>query len=1058
MATIILALFLWIQISILSSSSSPIVYPSQDPSSHPQADTDLEALLAFKSAITYDYLNSLTTWTSNISFCRWNGITCSPEQRVVSLNLTCMALEGIISPLLGNLSFLTVLDLSHNFFNHHIPYQLGRLSRLRILLLSSNRLQGLIPTTLGACTNLQTISMFDNHLNGHIPTQLGFLPNLGFLDFGRNNLTSKIPNSLGNISSLNYLNLGENRLDGPIPSELGMLSQLNYLDLKENHHKGEIPLSLSNCTALQYLSIDLNYITGEIPGELCSKNTRLLELYLGANQLSGTIPVTLSNCSRLQRLELSFNHLTGIVPSEFGKLSGLTLLNMEFNNLVSGSPTSLPLLTALTNCSLLKVIGLSHNHLTGVIPSSVAQLSPKLEKIRLDGNRIRGEIPRQIGNLTSLTVLSLPSNLLAGVIPSTVGMLRRLERLDLSGNNFNGNIPEEIGKLRSLYILDLSENKLSKNIPDSLSHLQQIGHLVLHHNFLTGNIPSSLGKWLTLEKLDLSYNRLRGHIPPPVAGLSNLAFYFNLSNNLLQGTIPLELSKMDKVQAIDISANQLTGNIPDVLGSCISLEYLNFSFNQLRGPIPYSLGELQNLRVLDFSSNNLSGKIPLTLEKLKVVRHLIFSMNQLSGEIPKDGVFKLLGPTSFTGNPGLCGPWVKLPACSAPKHKTLSHLKRVVIPIGAATTLVIWCIFIGFLWRCFKRGHLMAIVSLKLENRRISLSELMIATEAFSEANLLGMGSFGKVYKGILKDGTMAAIKVLNLQNEDGRKSFDRECRILATIRHRNLVRVITCYSDLNFKALIFPLMPNGSLDKLLYPRGPQSSQGYAACRLDLFQRLSIAIDIAQGIEYLHHHCFVQVIHCDLKPSNVLLGEDMTAYLTDFGISRLFFVNSMNSSTSTLTLKGSIGYIAPEYGLSGHVTTKGDVYSYGIVLLEIVTGKSPTNNMFIQGMNLQKWVRRDFPNTIEVVVDSSLLIAGSSSEENKAFKCLRELINIGLLCTKESPAERPSMMDIVRILHSVKGTFLGVSPTSTPQSDLSSLLTPTNFVSRSDDSQASLSY
>ncbi|XP_059073604.1 putative leucine-rich repeat receptor-like serine/threonine-protein kinase At2g24130 [Cryptomeria japonica] len=297
----------------------------------------------------------------------------------------------------------------------------------------------------------------------------------------------------------------------------------------------------------------------------------------------------------------------------------------------------------------------------------------------------------------------------------------------------------------------------------------------------------------------------------------------------------------------------------------------------------------------------------------------------------------------------------------------------------------------------------------RLDHRKISLTKLTNATDGFSEANLLGVGNFGKVLKGVLNDGTMVAIKVLSSQNEQVSRSFVRECNVLRRVRHRNLFRIITTYSDPDFKALILPLIANGSLNNFLHPEGPQNSEGHML-RLDLIQRLNIAIDIAQALEYLHHHCFVQVIHCDIKPSNVLLGEDMTAYLTDFGISRLISGNSINSFTSTDTLKGSVGYMAPEYGVSGRVTTKRDVYNYGIMLLQMVTGKRSTEDLFVEGMNMQKWVSRSFPNTIAEVGDSSLLNGVTSSEEDKVLNCLRQLISMSFLCTKESPQERAAQV------------------------------------------------
>ncbi|KAH9306595.1 hypothetical protein KI387_010999, partial [Taxus chinensis] len=868
------------------------------------------ALLAFKSAIEYDQNNSFITWTPNVSFCNWNGVTCSLRRhRVVSLNLSTVGLEGTISPFIGNLSFLRILNLSANNLHGHIPSQLGSLSRLRELYLYINQLQGSIPPTLSACLSLRVINLLQNNLVGNIPPALGFLPNLQFIQFSRNNLTGNIPNTLGNISSLDTIDLRQNKLDGPVPWELGMLNQLRRLNLGFNLLTGEIPSSLSNCTNLQRLGMVDNYLSGEIPWELCSKNTLLTGLFLGGNRFSGRIPLTLFNCSQLEIMDLSQNQMSGIIPPELGKLHALTRLNLYENQFVSGSTTNLPILTALTNCPLLNHIDLSLNHLTGVMPSSVGQLPQTLEKLYFSFNKIGGEIPPQIGNLTNLTLLALDGNIFTGTIPSTITKLQRMERLYLSYNNLQGNIPIEIGQLKHIGILSFIGNKLSGNIPDSLAELQQIRELYLGDNLLTGSIPASLGDCLNLQYLDLSYNKLSGQIPPSVAGLPNLAFYFNLSNNLLEGSFPSEISKMEKVQPIDISANRLTGHIPDAIGSCAALEYLNLSYNEFNGPIPDSLRKIQYLQYLDFSSNNLSGRIPMSLDDIKALQHLNFSSNKLSGEVPQEGVFKKLDATSFIGNPDLCGPWVKLPPCSAPKHKSLRHLKRILIPIGAVV-FVTCCALVGYFWRRYYKRPQMASNPFEVGPQKISYEELLMATDGFSEANLLGIGAFGKVFKGVLKDGTMVAVKVLNMQREDAYKSFDRECNVLRRVRHRNLLRIITIYSDPEFKVLIFPLVQNGSLYKVLYRTGEQSSQGQVR-KLNLAQRLNIAMDIVRGMEYLHHHCFVQVIHCDLKPGNVLLGEDMTAYLIDFGISRLCLGNSLNSYTSTHALKGSIGYIAP---------------------------------------------------------------------------------------------------------------------------------------------------
>ncbi|KAH9294380.1 hypothetical protein KI387_040417, partial [Taxus chinensis] len=232
---------------------------------------------------------------------------------------------------------------------------------------------------------------------------------------------------------------------------------------------------------------------------------------------------------------------------------------------------------------------------------------------------------------------------------------------------------------------------------------------------------------------------------------------------------------------------------------------------------------------------------------------------------------------------------------------------------------------------------------------KITYEELVDATGGFSEENLIGTGSFGSIYKGILNNTLNIAVKVLNLQHENVHQSFSRECNALKRVRHRNVIKIISSCSNLDFKALVLPFMSNGSLDRWLHPQGGDE------CKLNLSDRLRIAIEIAQGMAYLHHYCFVQVIHYDLKPHNVLLGDDMTSFVVDFGISKLLFGNSIDSLDSTNLLKGSTGYIAPEYGMGGKLSTKGDVYSYGILLLELLTRIRPTDDMFVEGNNLQKW-------------------------------------------------------------------------------------------------------
>ncbi|GLJ27447.1 hypothetical protein SUGI_0538760 [Cryptomeria japonica] len=1013
--------------------------------SHNSTFSDQQALTAFKKSLILDPFNSLQNWSPSLSLCNWTGVICSSRrERVAYLNLRGKGLVGPISPLVGNLSFLRVLDLFNNSLQGPLPYQLGKLFRLRILRLSYNRLEGPIPSTIGDCNSLQILSLYVNHLSGSIPSQLGLLSNLEFLFLGTNQLAGPVPPSLTNLSSLTQLYLNENKLNGGIPVELGVLTQLEVLNLEKNKFSGPIPRALSNCTRLQVLSLLDNQLTAYIPWQLC-KLSELQKLYLGENQFNREIPGCFSNCTLLQHLDLDDNNLSGTVPLAFGRLLHLQRLKLFKNNL-DGGGRGLSILTALTNCSSLEIIDFGFNHFSGVLPSSVGQLSSKISIFMMDHNQIEGSIPDEISNLTKLDTLDLGANSFNGTIPSTLGGLPSLQRLYMYGNNLHGTIPKSLGQAKNLGLLHLSDNMLSGEIPGDLGILSQLRRLLLSYNNLSGKIPANLGRCQALEKLDLSYNKLIGNIPPEVASLQNIQFFFNVSNNLLHGGV-LEMSKMTMVQAIDVSHNLFSGEIPIVLESCKALEYLSLSWNSFAGPIPQSLANLQNLQYMDLSCNNLSGAIPVVFKEMKMLQKINLSSNRLVGEVPNGGVFTALDASALMGNLGLCGTWVNLPPCSYSKDKHPSISKKVIIPIAIAIVIIFMsflAIFYG--WRRINWN----IISPKVEPVKVTYEQLVDATDGFNVANLLGTGKFGSVYKGILNSGKNIAVKVLNLQDENGHKSFSRECNILKRVRHRNVMKIISSCSNLDFKALIFPFMSNGSLERWLYPQEGDE------CRLSLIDRLRISIEIAHGMAYLHHHCFVQVIHCDLKPNNILLGDDMTSYIADFGIAKLLFGNSMDSEASTNALKGSIGYIPPEYGMGSNVSTKGDVYSYGVLLLELFTRRRPTDDMFVEEINLQKWVEMNFPDKITEVLDNNMLKDVNESEISPVMQCITEVLQIGLVCTNNSPQRRPNMTEVVEKLNKLVSTFLGSPRTFQLPIDISHMIEDTSaargFVGESNES------
>ncbi|KAJ7952001.1 Leucine-rich receptor-like protein kinase family protein [Quillaja saponaria] len=587
--------------------------------------------------------------------------------------------------------------------------------------------------------------------------------------------------------------------------------------------------------------------------------------------------------------------------------------------------------------------------LGGRLPRSIGQLGVNLKNLLLQENQIFGSIPENFSNLSRLLVLNLTSNLLNGTISPEIRKLSNLQQLFLSHNHFNRTIPPALGEFPHLGLLDLSHNKFSGGIPDSLANLVRINYLFLNNNLLSGTIPSSLGRCTELHKLDFSYNRLTGSIPPELLGMSEIRIFINLSHNQLEGPLPIELSKLENVQEMDLSSNRLTGSIFPQISSCIALRLINFSNNFLQGHIPASLGDMKNLQSLDVSSNQLSGVIPATLNKIDTLKLLNLSFNNLEGVIPSGGIFNLASNLSFLGNPYLCGTVASKSICSQRRQWFQSRMFLIIFIVVTCTSAFLSTIFcvIGYrrirvttssseeteMIRKTKTPELMHNFP------RITYKELSDATTGFDDQKLVGSGSYGRVYKGVLPDGTAIAVK-----------------------------------------ALVLPYMANGSLDSRLYSH--------------------------------------------------------SALVSDFGISRLVMsagggnagvIDNMGNSTANL-LCGSIGYIAPEYGFGSNTSTKGDVYSFGILVLEMITRKRPTDDMFVGGLSLQIWVKSHYHGRVERVIDPSLGEASrdQSPEVKRMWEtAIAELVELGILCTQESPSTRPTMLDAADDLDRLKRYLTG---------------------------------
>lgn len=460
--------------------------------------------------------------------------------------------------------------------------------------------------------------------------------------------------------------------------------------------------------------------------------------------------------------------------------------------------------------------------------------------------------------------------------------------------------------------------------------------------------------------------------------------------------------------------------------------------NFLGGNIPESPGDLKSLSLLNLSHNNLSGNIPKTLNNLPVVSEIDLSYNNLQGEIPKNGVLANSTIVSLNGNRGLCGgpSNLHMPSCPTGSHGfgKQYYLVRVLIPIFGFMSLIL----LVYLLLLVKKtpGKNASLNSFGQDFLKVSYNDLAQATREFSESNIVGRGSYGSVYRGKLKEQKVdVAVKVFNLEMKGAERSFMLECEALRSIQHRNLLPIITACSTVDnngnvFKALVYEFMPNGNLDTWLHNDGEGKAPNNK--RLSLTQRISIAVNIADALDYLHHDCGRPTVHCDLKPSNILLDDDVTALLGDFGIARFYADSSSTSacSVSSIGLKGTIGYIAPEYAGGGHASTSGDVYSFGIVLLEMLTGKRPTHPMFKDGLDIVKFVDSGFPDQILQVIDPHLMdefkdfSQQKMDTENAVNQCVASLLEVALSCTRTLPKERMNMKQVATKMHAIKTSCL----------------------------------
>ncbi|XP_051137305.1 LRR receptor-like serine/threonine-protein kinase FEI 2 [Andrographis paniculata] len=498
----------------------------------------------------------------------------------------------------------------------------------------------------------------------------------------------------------------------------------------------------------------------------------------------------------------------------------------------------------------------------------------------------------------------------------------------------------------------------------------------------------------------------------------------SLPNHKLSGSISPDLGKLESLQFIALHDNNLYGAIPPEMGNCTQLQSLYLQGNYLSGSIPSELEKLSLLENLDLSSNSLSGSIPSSLGKLGKLSLFNVSTNFLVGPIPSDGVLAKFQNDSFVGNRELCGKQVKIckdndgssgssdPDGSAHQSKK-KYSERLLVSsiatVGALLLVALMCFWGCYLYKRLgkndSKGFAVdvsggASIVMFHGDLPYSSKDIIRKLETLNEEHVIGVGGFGTVYKLAMDDGNIFALKRIVKVNEGFDRFFERELAILGSIKHRYLVNLRGYCNSPTSKLLIYDFLSGGSLDESLHERGEQ---------LDWEARINIVMGAAKGIAYLHHDCSPRIIHRDIKSSNILLDGNLDARVSDFGLAKLL---EDEESHITTIVAGTFGYLAPEYMQSGRATEKTDVYSFGVLVLEIVSRKRPTDASFIEkGLNIVGWLNYLVSeNRQREIVDSQC--------EGVQTESLDALLSIAIQCVSSAPEDRPTMHKVVQILES----------------------------------------
>ncbi|KAL9416765.1 hypothetical protein AB3S75_039870 [Citrus x aurantiifolia] len=892
------------------------------------------------------------------------------------------------------------------------------------IIMESVALTGKIPEHVAALTYLQTLDLSDNTIHGSIPYQIGYLFQLITLDLSKNQLTGSIPTSLGNLRNLEALDLGQNLLTGKIPPSLGRLSSLQLLYLWSNQLSGEIPRELGDLSQLRYLPE--NGLSGTLPPEL-GKLSNLQELWLTSNNLRGDLPKDYENLKNLTIFDIAGNNLSGPIPRFIAKWVNLYSLNLMGNNFEGELP---PEIFNMSSLQFLFVTDLQTKVFS--FPKS-ANLSSVLSVI-LRNCSITGSIPPYIADWSQLGYLDLSFNNFTGGIPNTLKKLF-LSELYLTGNMLNGTLPDWIysnvktkGDLAYNEFI-FPEPETHKNLPNNNSRINlEPKNRTFPEEIMRKYCPAGQKKSQYNYNLHINAGGDEHNIEGIryEADKSTSNFYVNkpaynwaYSCNGYFYSDSMADSR-EFIQKVTCGAAVIDAPLYDEARLCpISLKYYGFCLQNGNYNVSLHFSEIVFAKNDDYSSSAkrvfdiyIQGELRRKDFNIKeMARHSNnVTIQNFTASVQKHLLEIELfwaGKGSILNPPYFHGPLISAisvdPNFQVNRPGGLSKIGILGIVLGAVLPLIL---FLALMWRLGWIGDReLRVTTVNLRGKSYTLKQVKVATRNFSPRNVIGTGRFGTVYKAELPDQTVA-VKKLSSQSKQVIDQIGTEVYALTALKHENIVEFLDGHSKKDLNLLIYEYMEKGSLERALFDAN-------SSTRLDWPARVRICHGIAKGLKYLHEdNPSRKIVHRNIKPSNILLDGNLNAKVSDLGLAKLY---DEENPYKFIQEKGTVVYMAPEYAMRKAITEKVDVFSFGIVLLEIISGQ--TNAKYEANQETE------FLLDTAIVLHSkgrlSELVDKQMPNEHVVMKQAKIILVLAMRCVDQSPTLRPTMSEVVSELERI---------------------------------------